>query len=112
MNNWPEGYGRRVLDQVDSTNAEAARIAPGSCPDMSRLITQGYVSRRWRHWPDWGGRTSPSAGRRHARSDMALSSLFSSIGDGEPVGGKCPGQGGPGSLGARTRRRHGRKTGR
>ncbi len=29
MNGWPEGYGRRVLDEVDSTNAEAARIAPG-----------------------------------------------------------------------------------
>lgn len=26
--NWPEGYGRRVLAEVDSTNAEAARIAP------------------------------------------------------------------------------------
>lgn len=24
---WPEGYGRRVLGEVDSTNAEAARIA-------------------------------------------------------------------------------------
>jgi BirA family biotin operon repressor/biotin-[acetyl-CoA-carboxylase] ligase len=28
-NEWPEGYGRRVLAEVDSTNAEAARIAPG-----------------------------------------------------------------------------------
>ncbi|SLN44506.1 Bifunctional ligase/repressor BirA [Pseudoruegeria aquimaris] len=25
---WPAGYGRRVLAEVDSTNAEAARIAP------------------------------------------------------------------------------------
>ena len=24
---WPEGYGRRVLPEVDSTNAEAARVA-------------------------------------------------------------------------------------
>lgn len=26
--NWPAGYGRRVLAEVDSTNAEAARVAP------------------------------------------------------------------------------------
>lgn len=25
---WPDGYGRRVLDEVDSTNAEAARSLP------------------------------------------------------------------------------------
>lgn len=28
MRSWPRGYGRRVLEEVDSTNAEAARIAP------------------------------------------------------------------------------------
>ena len=27
MTGWPEGVGRRVLEEVDSTNAEAARIA-------------------------------------------------------------------------------------
>ena len=26
MSDWPQGYGRRVLSEVDSTNAEAARI--------------------------------------------------------------------------------------
>jgi BirA family transcriptional regulator, biotin operon repressor / biotin---[acetyl-CoA-carboxylase] ligase len=26
---WPEGYDRRVLPEIDSTNAEAERIAPG-----------------------------------------------------------------------------------
>ena len=26
---WPDGYGRRILAQVDSTLSEAARIAPG-----------------------------------------------------------------------------------
>lgn len=26
MTRWPEGYGRRVLDEVDSTNAEALRL--------------------------------------------------------------------------------------
>ncbi|MFT7594002.1 MAG: BirA family biotin operon repressor/biotin-[acetyl-CoA-carboxylase] ligase [Paracoccaceae bacterium] len=29
MTVWPDGYGRRVLDEVDSTLSEAARIAPG-----------------------------------------------------------------------------------
>lgn len=28
MTGWPEGYGRRLLDEVDSTLSEAARIAP------------------------------------------------------------------------------------
>lgn len=28
MTNWPAGYGKRVLDEVDSTLNEAARIAP------------------------------------------------------------------------------------
>lgn len=28
MTVWPDGYGRRVLDEVDSTLSEAARIAP------------------------------------------------------------------------------------
>ena len=27
MADWPEGYGRRVLAEVDSTNVEAARMA-------------------------------------------------------------------------------------
>ncbi len=29
MSGWPSGYGLRVLDEVDSTLSEAARIAPG-----------------------------------------------------------------------------------
>ena len=27
MTDWPEGYGKRILDAVDSTLDEAARIA-------------------------------------------------------------------------------------
>ncbi|MEC8039505.1 MAG: biotin--[acetyl-CoA-carboxylase] ligase, partial [Pseudomonadota bacterium] len=27
MQDWPDGYGKRVLASIDSTNAEAARIA-------------------------------------------------------------------------------------
>ena len=29
MSDWPDGYGRRILDTVDSTLNEAGRIAPG-----------------------------------------------------------------------------------
>ncbi len=39
MADWPEGYGRRVLAQVDSTNAEAARIAPSlTAPGMDSRV--------------------------------------------------------------------------
>lgn len=53
MNGWPEGYGRRVLDEVDSTMAEAARIAPGlSGPEWilarRQLAGRGRRGRAWR----------------------------------------------------------------
>ena len=57
MTNWPEGYGKRVLVEVDSTNAEAARIAP----DLTRpewilglRQTKGR-GRRGRPWTDPAG---------------------------------------------------------
>lgn len=52
--NWPEGYGRRVLTEVDSTNAEAARIAPelrGPEWILGLRQTQGR-GRRGRPWAD------------------------------------------------------------
>ena len=54
MTTWPAGYGRRVLDSVDSTNAEAARIAPGLAgPEwiLARRQTAGR-GRRGRAWTD------------------------------------------------------------
>lgn len=56
MNPWPEGYGCRVLDSVDSTLDEAARIAPGlSAPEwiMARQQTRarGRRGRVWTHPP-------------------------------------------------------------
>jgi BirA family transcriptional regulator, biotin operon repressor / biotin---[acetyl-CoA-carboxylase] ligase len=49
---WPAGYGRRLLDEVDSTNAEALRLAPelsGPCWILARRQTagRGRLGRRW-----------------------------------------------------------------
>ncbi|WP_306116654.1 MULTISPECIES: biotin--[acetyl-CoA-carboxylase] ligase [unclassified Roseovarius] len=52
MNDWPEGYGKRVLARVDSTNAEAARIAPGLAgPEWILALEQSAArGRRGRGW--------------------------------------------------------------
>lgn len=49
---WPEGYGRRVLARVDSTNAEAARIAGGLAgPEWILALEQTAArGRRGRAW--------------------------------------------------------------
>lgn len=54
MTGWPEGYGKRVLAEVDSTNAEAARIAPelrGPEWILGLRQTKGR-GRRGRPWAD------------------------------------------------------------
>lgn len=53
MSDWPEGYGRRVLDEVDSTMEEAARIAPGlNGPEWilahRQVAGRGRRGRAWR----------------------------------------------------------------
>lgn len=50
--NWPEGVGRRVLAEIDSTNAEAARIAPGLAgPEWILALHQTDArGRRGRAW--------------------------------------------------------------
>jgi BirA family biotin operon repressor/biotin-[acetyl-CoA-carboxylase] ligase len=55
MSDWPDGYGRRILDTVDSTLNEAARLAPGLAgPEwiMARQQTaaRGRRGRAW-HMP-------------------------------------------------------------
>ncbi len=52
MNDWPDGYGRRVLACVDSTNAEAARIAPDLAgPEWILALEQTAArGRRGRGW--------------------------------------------------------------
>lgn len=52
--NWPTGVGRQVLAQVDSTNSEAARLAPtlaGPCWILALRQTSGR-GRRGRAWTD------------------------------------------------------------
>ena len=49
---WPEGYGRRVLGEVDSTNAEAARIAhtlagPEWIAALNQTAARGRRGRAW-----------------------------------------------------------------
>ena len=52
MKNWPKGYGRRVLVQVDSTNAEAARVADELAgPEWILALRQTAArGRRGRAW--------------------------------------------------------------
>lgn len=57
MTEWPEGYGRRVLDEVDSTLSEAARIAPDlSGPEWILAHHQTAArGRRGRAWTNPAG---------------------------------------------------------
>ncbi|SLN50096.1 Bifunctional ligase/repressor BirA [Roseovarius albus] len=59
-NNWPDGYGRRVLAEVDSTNAEAARIAADlSGPEWILALRQtAGRGRRGRVWANPEGNFS------------------------------------------------------
>lgn len=54
---WPDGYARRVLAEVDSTNAEAARIAAGLAgPEWILGLRQtAGKGRRGRLWSDPAG---------------------------------------------------------
>ena len=86
MSGWPQGYGRRVLDEVDSTMAEAARIGPSLAgPEwiLARRQTAGR-GRRGRDWRDPEGnfaatlvmRPSEPAGQVALRSFVAALALF------------------------------------
>lgn len=86
MSGWPQGYGRRVLDEVDSTMAEAARIAPDLAgPEwiLARRQTAGR-GRRGRAWRDPEGNLaatlvmhpSEPAGQVALRSFVAALALF------------------------------------
>jgi BirA family biotin operon repressor/biotin-[acetyl-CoA-carboxylase] ligase len=49
---WPEGYGRRVLAEVDSTNAEAARVA-GALAGPEWILALRQTSGRGRRGRAW-----------------------------------------------------------
>ena len=59
---WPEGYGRRVLAELDSSNAEAARIAPGLAgPEWILALRQTAArGRRGRAWANPEGNFAAS----------------------------------------------------
>jgi len=60
MRQWPDGYGRRILAEVDSTLNEAARIAPSLAgPEwiMARHQTAAR-GRRGRVWANPAGNLS------------------------------------------------------
>lgn len=60
MTDWPEGYGRQVLDEVDSTLNEAARIAPTLAgPEWILALRQTAArGRRGRAWTNPEGNFS------------------------------------------------------
>lgn len=86
---WPEGYDRIVLDEVDSTNAEAARLAP----ELGRptwVLARKQVSGRGRRGKPWqmpeGNfaatlimRPTGTAGWASLRSFMAACALFETL---------------------------------
>ena len=83
MTDWPEGYGRRVLAEVDSTNAEAARMAPdlaGPTWILGLKQTAGH-GRRGRVWSHPEGNFAGSLVMRPAAqaSEMAKRSFVAAL---------------------------------
>ena len=86
---WPEGYGRRVLAKVDSTNAEAARVAGALAgPEWILALEQTAArGRRGRHWANPAGnfaatlvmRSSDSPDRVALRSFVASLALYDAL---------------------------------
>ncbi|KPQ08138.1 MAG: bifunctional biotin operon repressor / biotin-[acetyl-CoA-carboxylase] ligase BirA [Rhodobacteraceae bacterium HLUCCA12] len=80
---WPEEYGRLVLPEVDSTNAEALRRLPelgGPCWILSRRQTAGR-GRRGRGWADPAGNFAATLAIRLQASPahMALRSFAAAL---------------------------------
>jgi BirA family biotin operon repressor/biotin-[acetyl-CoA-carboxylase] ligase len=86
---WPEGYGRRVLAEVDSTNAEAARVAARlSGPEWILGLRQSAArGRRGRVWVNPEGnfaatlilRPQETPDRVALRSFVASLALFDAV---------------------------------
>ena len=86
---WPEGYERIILDEVDSTNAEAARLAPelGYPTWILARRQRAPRGRRGRGWEMPEGnfaatlvmRPTGTAGWAALRSFMAACALFETL---------------------------------
>lgn len=80
---WPAGYGRRVLTSVDSTNAEAARIAAGlQGPEWILAREQTAArGRRGRAWVTPAGNFAATLAMRPAESPdrIALRSFVAAL---------------------------------
>lgn len=101
---WPDGYGRRVLPLVDSTNAEAGRVAPGlTAPEWILGLRQSAArGRRGRVWVNPPGnfagtlvmRPTETPDRVALRSFVASLALYDAVdqvvGDDTGLGLKWP----------------------
>lgn len=80
---WPAGYGRRVLASVDSTNAEAARIAAGLAgPEWILALEQTAArGRRGRAWVSPAGNFAATLVMRPTESPdrVALRSFVAAV---------------------------------
>lgn len=88
---WPEGYGRRVLREVDSTNAEAARIA-GELAGPEWILGLRQTSgrgRRGRAWVMPEGNFAATLVMRPAEAPpvVALRSFVASLALGDALAG-------------------------
>ncbi|MDO6725555.1 biotin--[acetyl-CoA-carboxylase] ligase [Cognatishimia sp. 1_MG-2023] len=83
MQDWPVGYGRRVLAEVDSTNAEATRIAAGlaGAEWILGLRQTAGRGRRGREWRSQDGNFAATLVLRptEAPDVMALRSFVASL---------------------------------
>lgn len=83
MSDWPEGYGKRILEEVDSTLDEAARIAPELAgPEwiLAKRQTKGR-GRRGRDWKDPKGNFAATLVLRPSESPsvVALRSFVAAL---------------------------------
>ena len=92
---WPEGYGRRMLAEVDSTNAEGMRLAPelgGATWIFAARQTAGR-GRRGRAWRDPEGNFAASLVMRPAEQSerAALRSFVASLALHDALSALAPG---------------------
>ncbi|MEM7179118.1 MAG: biotin--[acetyl-CoA-carboxylase] ligase [Pseudomonadota bacterium] len=104
MTGWPAGVQRRLLDQTDSTNAEAARLAAAGQTEpvwiMARRqrAARGRQGRAWAMPPgnlaatllDFPGHGVSAAGLRSFTASLAVADLLGRLAPGAGIGLKWP----------------------